>query len=53
MCGIVGYLGNRQVTEVLLDCISKLEYIVYDSVGFTLNTGEKLLIKKFKEDYKY
>ena len=26
MCGIVGYLGKRQATEVLIDGLSKLEY---------------------------
>lgn len=26
MCGIVGYIGSRQSTDVLLDGLSKLEY---------------------------
>ena len=31
MCGIVGYLGHRQATEVLVEGLSKLEYRGYDS----------------------
>ena len=26
MCGIVGYLGKREATEVLVEGLSKLEY---------------------------
>ena len=48
MCGIVGYLGNRQATEVLVDGLSKLEYRGYDSAGVAVNTGDKLEIRKFK-----
>ena len=33
MCGIVGYVGRRQASEVLIDCLSKLEYRGYDSAG--------------------
>ena len=33
MCGIVGYLGHRQATEVLVEGLSKLEYRGYDSAG--------------------
>ena len=34
MCGIVGcVLKNKKVAPILLDCISKLEYRGYDSVG--------------------
>ena len=32
MCGIVGYLGNRMATEVLIEGLSKLEYRGYDSL---------------------
>ena len=48
MCGIVGYLGKRQATEVLIDGLSKLEYRGYDSAGVAVNTGNKLEIRKFK-----
>ena len=30
MCGIVGDVGERDCTDVLLDSLSKLEYRVYD-----------------------
>ena len=48
MCGIVGYLGRRQATEVLIEGLSKLEYRGYDSAGVAVNTGNKLEIRKFK-----
>ena len=48
MCGIVGYLGERQATEVLIDGLSKLEYRGYDSAGVAVNTGNELAIRKFK-----
>ncbi|MDD3429443.1 MAG: glutamine--fructose-6-phosphate transaminase (isomerizing) [Oscillospiraceae bacterium] len=36
MCGIVGYTGKRNCSEVLLDGLSKLEYRGYDSAGVAL-----------------
>ncbi|MGN1032276.1 MAG: glutamine--fructose-6-phosphate transaminase (isomerizing) [Intestinibacter sp.] len=49
MCGIVGYLGNRQATEVLVDGLSKLEYRGYDSAGVAVNNGkDELKIRKFQ-----
>ena len=36
MCGIVGYVGNRPVQEILLAGLEKLEYRGYDSAGITL-----------------
>ncbi|MGL4797635.1 MAG: glutamine--fructose-6-phosphate transaminase (isomerizing) [Paraclostridium sp.] len=48
MCGIVGYLGNRMATEVLIEGLSKLEYRGYDSAGVAVNTGKELEIRKFK-----
>ena len=52
MCN-VGYLGNRQATEVLVEGLSKLEYREYDSSGVAVNTGEELSIRKFKGRFKY
>lgn len=48
MCGIVGYLGKRIATEVLVEGLSKLEYRGYDSAGVAINTGNELEIRKFK-----
>ncbi len=46
MCGIVGYVGNRDVVEVLFKGLTNLEYRGYDSAGMALrDEGE---IKIFK-----
>ena len=48
MCGIVGYVGFREATEVLIEGLSKLEYRGYDSAGVSINSNEELEIRKFK-----
>lgn len=46
MCGIVGYIGSRQVAPILLDGLSKLEYRGYDSAGIAVyHDGEIEMIK--------
>lgn len=43
MCGIVGYIGDRPVNEVLLAGLRKLEYRGYDSAGIAVITRERKL----------
>ena len=47
MCGIVGYVGSRQASTLLVEGLSKLEYRGYDSAGVAiLNNG--INVRKFK-----
>jgi glucosamine--fructose-6-phosphate aminotransferase (isomerizing) len=46
MCGIVGYIGERNVTEVLLDGLRRLEYRGYDSSGLAVRTEQGVEIVK-------
>lgn len=39
MCGIVGYVGEREASEVLLKGLKRLEYRGYDSAGIALLNG--------------
>lgn len=46
MCGIVGYIGPRDITSVLLGGLWRLEYRGYDSSGIAVINNEELLIRK-------
>ena len=48
MCGIVGYVGSKQVAPILLDGLSKLEYRGYDSAGIAVMTDDGIVVKKKK-----
>ncbi len=48
MCGIIGYVGEKNAMPILFDCLKRLEYRGYDSYGFaTLDRG-KIWIRKSK-----
>ena len=47
MCGIVGYVGKKQVVSVILEGLRKLEYRGYDSAGIAVaGNGEGLQIRR-------
>ncbi len=48
MCGIVGYVGKRDCTKVLIDALSKLEYRGYDSAGIAVFENGGISVAKTK-----
>ena len=46
MCGIVGYVGARQASDILLGGLTRLEYRGYDSAGVAVQNGRGLEIRK-------
>ncbi|HWA56544.1 MAG TPA: glutamine--fructose-6-phosphate transaminase (isomerizing) [Gemmatimonadales bacterium] len=46
MCGIVGYVGPRQVTSLLIEGLRRLEYRGYDSAGIAVINGKGLVVVK-------
>jgi len=46
MCGIVGYVGNRDCLDILMDGLKRLEYRGYDSAGIALINGKGISIRK-------
>lgn len=48
MCGIVGYIGKKDCTKILLDSLSKLEYRGYDSAGIAVFENEEIKVEKTK-----
>jgi len=45
MCGIIGYIGKRKASEVILKGLRTLEYRGYDSAGIAVLNGEISMIK--------
>lgn len=48
MCGIVGYVGQQECTDVLLNALSKLEYRGYDSAGIAVFEHGRISVEKTK-----
>lgn len=46
MCGIVGYIGEKNTTKVLLDGLKELEYRGYDSAGIALLNAKGIDVYK-------
>ncbi len=46
MCGIVGYIGFREVTPIVIDGLKRLEYRGYDSAGLAILTDHAVSILK-------
>lgn len=46
MCGIVGYVGDKEVAPILLDGLQRLEYRGYDSAGVAVVNGKGIEVVK-------
>ena len=48
MCGIVGYLGSKKASDILVEGLSKLEYRGYDSAGVAIVENGAITVEKRK-----
>lgn len=46
MCGIVGYIGNEEAADILLEGLQRLEYRGYDSAGIAVINGDGLTLRR-------
>ena len=45
MCGIIGYIGSKPASEIIINGLKRLEYRGYDSAGMALVNGETKIFK--------
>ncbi len=48
MCGIVGYIGSGNASEIIIEGLKKLEYRGYDSSGLAVYKNGKIEVRKYK-----
>lgn len=48
MCGITGYIGAKEASQILIDGLEKLEYRGYDSAGVAILNHREIEVRKFK-----
>ena len=53
MCGIVGYIGCKNASQILINALKKLEYRGYDSAGIAIIENDDIIVRKCKGALKY
>ena len=48
MCGIVGFVGKKEASPILVEGLSKLEYRGYDSAGVAVLKDGEIKVRKYK-----